>query len=261
MPAARATASIETAWKPSATTIAFVASSSCSRRCSPVIRVAMINAGYRTVTYGNVTSMDVSIAIVGSGFSGLGLAVRLRRAGLEDFVVLERGDGVGGTWHYNTYPGCACDVPVAPVLVLVRAQPGLDAHLLPAARDPRVPRARGRRVRRATEDPAEHRGDRRRMGRGRAALAARYTSQGEVTREGARLRHRARWWSPRSRTSPGSSASQGPTFHSARWDHDVDLRGKRVASDRHRRVGDPVRPARSPPTSSSCTCSSARRRG
>src|SRR5215213_9497353 len=55
--------------------------------------------------------MDVTIAIVGSGFSGIGLAVQLRRAGVGDFVVLERGDGVGGTWHYNTYPGCACDVP------------------------------------------------------------------------------------------------------------------------------------------------------
>ena len=55
--------------------------------------------------------MDVDIAIVGSGFSGIGLAVRLRREGIEDFVVLERGDGVGGTWHSNTYPGCACDVP------------------------------------------------------------------------------------------------------------------------------------------------------
>src|ERR1044071_8309570 len=55
--------------------------------------------------------MDVTIAIVGSGFSGIGLAVQLRRAGVEDFAVLERGDGVGGTWHYNTYPGCACDVP------------------------------------------------------------------------------------------------------------------------------------------------------
>src|ERR687890_88713 len=55
--------------------------------------------------------MDVQIAIVGSGFSGIGLAVALRKAGVEEYVVLERGAGVGGTWHYNTYPGCACDVP------------------------------------------------------------------------------------------------------------------------------------------------------
>jgi len=54
---------------------------------------------------------DVDVAILGSGFSGLGMAIRLKQAGFEDFVVLERGDEVGGTWHYNTYPGCACDVP------------------------------------------------------------------------------------------------------------------------------------------------------
>jgi cation diffusion facilitator CzcD-associated flavoprotein CzcO len=45
------------------------------------------------------------------GFSGIGPAVNLRRAGVEDFAVVERGDGVGGTWHSSTYPGCACDVP------------------------------------------------------------------------------------------------------------------------------------------------------
>src|SRR5262245_4144516 len=54
---------------------------------------------------------DLSVAIVGSGFSGIGLAIRLKQEGVEDFAVLERGDGVGGTWHFNTYPGCACDVP------------------------------------------------------------------------------------------------------------------------------------------------------
>ena len=55
--------------------------------------------------------MDVSVAIVGSGFSGIGLAIRLRQEGIEDFTVLERNAGVGGTWWANTYPGCACDVP------------------------------------------------------------------------------------------------------------------------------------------------------
>ena len=55
--------------------------------------------------------MDLSVAIVGSGFSGIGPAINLRKAGVEDYAVLERGDGVGGTWDCNTYPGCACDVP------------------------------------------------------------------------------------------------------------------------------------------------------
>ena len=53
----------------------------------------------------------VRVAVVGSGFSGLGAAVRLRQAGVDDLVVLERADSVGGTGRDNTYPGCACDVP------------------------------------------------------------------------------------------------------------------------------------------------------
>jgi cation diffusion facilitator CzcD-associated flavoprotein CzcO len=55
--------------------------------------------------------LDVRIAIVGSGFSGIGMAIRLRQAGIDDFVILERADDVGGTWEANTYPGCQCDVP------------------------------------------------------------------------------------------------------------------------------------------------------
>jgi hypothetical protein len=51
------------------------------------------------------------IAIVGSGFSGLAMAVGLKRSGQHDFVVLERARDVGGTWRDNAYPGCACDVP------------------------------------------------------------------------------------------------------------------------------------------------------
>src|SRR5436189_5212446 len=56
------------------------------------------------------TGAHVDVAIVGSGFAGLGAAVRLREAGREDFLVLEKGDTLGGTWRDNTYPGCACDV-------------------------------------------------------------------------------------------------------------------------------------------------------
>src|SRR5688572_307430 len=55
--------------------------------------------------------MDTDIAIIGSGFSGLGMAIRLEQAGFDGFVVLERAGEVGGTWQANTYPGCACDVP------------------------------------------------------------------------------------------------------------------------------------------------------
>ncbi len=54
---------------------------------------------------------DVDVLIVGSGFSGLGMGIRLKQEGFTDFAILERADDVGGTWQANTYPGCACDVP------------------------------------------------------------------------------------------------------------------------------------------------------
>ncbi len=181
--------------------------------------------------------MDVSIAIVGSGFSGLGLAVRLRQEGIEDFVVLERGDGVGGTWHYNTYPGCACDVPshlysfsFAPNPDWTRTysrQPEIRAYLERVAEQ----------VRR--QDPAELRGHRRAVGR--HALERRDLRR-PGPRAGARLRHRA----------AGRAEAPGlPRAGALRGHHDAlralgprrrparQARGER----RHGRVGDPVRPA------------------
>ncbi|WP_158891289.1 flavin-containing monooxygenase [Amycolatopsis anabasis] len=52
-----------------------------------------------------------AVLVVGAGFAGLGAAIRLRQAGIDDFVILERGTEVGGTWRDNTYPGAACDIP------------------------------------------------------------------------------------------------------------------------------------------------------
>jgi cation diffusion facilitator CzcD-associated flavoprotein CzcO len=51
------------------------------------------------------------VVVVGAGFGGLAVAHRLARDGIDDVVILERSDGVGGTWRTNTYPGAACDVP------------------------------------------------------------------------------------------------------------------------------------------------------
>src|SRR6187455_1353372 len=53
----------------------------------------------------------LTAVIVGAGFSGLAAAIQLKRAGIQDFVILEKADRVGGTWRDNTYPGAACDVP------------------------------------------------------------------------------------------------------------------------------------------------------
>src|SRR5689334_9422725 len=51
-----------------------------------------------------------SILIIGTGFAGIGMAIRLKQAGIDDFIVLEQAADVGGTWRDNTYPGAACDV-------------------------------------------------------------------------------------------------------------------------------------------------------
>jgi len=55
-------------------------------------------------------SPDLRIAIIGAGPGGLCAAIRLRQSGFENFTVLEKGSGVGGTWRHNRYPGCACDI-------------------------------------------------------------------------------------------------------------------------------------------------------
>src|SRR2546429_1429118 len=60
---------------------------------------------------GSANGDQVRIAVIGSGFAGIGTAVNLKNAGIDDFVLLERGDDVGGTWRENTYPGCQCDIP------------------------------------------------------------------------------------------------------------------------------------------------------
>ena len=51
------------------------------------------------------------IGILGAGFGGIGVAIRLKQAGIEDFVIWERDADVGGTWWANSYPGCQCDIP------------------------------------------------------------------------------------------------------------------------------------------------------
>src|SRR3712207_973909 len=57
------------------------------------------------------TQPDVDVAVIGAGFSGIGAAIALQRAGIERFVILEEADGVGGAWHWNRYPGIQVDIP------------------------------------------------------------------------------------------------------------------------------------------------------
>src|SRR5437868_12474851 len=55
--------------------------------------------------------ISVDVLIVGAGFSGIGMGIKLLEAGMKKFLIIEKSDDLGGTWYENRYPGCACDVP------------------------------------------------------------------------------------------------------------------------------------------------------
>ncbi|MFJ2862251.1 flavin-containing monooxygenase [Kitasatospora sp. NPDC087314] len=169
----------------------------------------------------------VRVAVIGSGFGGLGAAVRLRRAGITDFVVLERADSVGGTWRDNSYPGCACDVP---------------SHLysFSFAPNPEWPRSFSGQpdIRAYLEKVATVFGLRPHLRFNTEVLEARW----EVEQTRWRITTSAGQWTadavvsaagpladPQIPDLPGLDAFPGKVFHSSRWDHDYDLTGKRVA--------------------------------
>ncbi|MFP5504059.1 MAG: flavin-containing monooxygenase [Candidatus Sericytochromatia bacterium] len=170
---------------------------------------------------------DVDIAIVGAGFAGIGMAIRLRQAGHRDFVVLERAGELGGTWRDNTYPGCACDVqshlysfsfaPNPNWSQLYSPQPEILAYLKGcAARYGVMPHLRFRHlVQEATWDE-------------NAGFWRLETSQGPLTAR-VLVAGQGPLSEPAIPKIPGLEDFAGAQFHSARWDHDFDLAGKRVA--------------------------------
>ncbi|MFD8080181.1 flavin-containing monooxygenase [Kitasatospora sp. NPDC059722] len=169
----------------------------------------------------------VRVAVVGAGFGGLGAAVRLRRAGITDFVVLERADSVGGTWRDNSYPGCACDVPshlysfsFAPNPEWPRSfsgQPDIRAYLEKVAT---VFRLRPHLRFNAEVLEARWEGEHTRWRI--TTTAGTWTADAIVSASGPLA-------DPQIPDLPGLSAFTGKVFHSSRWDHDFDLTGKRVA--------------------------------
>jgi cation diffusion facilitator CzcD-associated flavoprotein CzcO len=170
---------------------------------------------------------DFRVAIVGTGFSGLGMAIRLKQEGIDDFVVFERAGEVGGTWRDNTYPGVACDVPSHLYSFSFAPNPGWSRTFSPgreiqdylrrcAARFDVTPHVRfEHEVTAAAWDEGSQRWRIETSG-------GTFTAQVLVAGPG-----------PLSEPSipriPGLDSFQGPAFHTARWDHDEDLRGKRVA--------------------------------
>ncbi|RDG34776.1 flavin-containing monooxygenase [Streptomyces corynorhini] len=169
----------------------------------------------------------VRVAVIGSGFGGLGAAVRLRREGITDFVVLERAASVGGAWRDNSYPGCACDVP---------------SHLysFSFAPNPDWPRTFSgqRHIRAYLEHVADTFGIRPHLRLDHEVRLMRWDNDALRWRiETARATFTADvivcatgpLSDPKIPDLPGLAGFPGRVFHSANWDHGYDLRGKRVA--------------------------------
>ncbi len=170
--------------------------------------------------------------IIGSGFSGLGMGIALQKQGFkgDDFLILEKADEIGGTWRDNTYPRVRVRYPVAHVLLLVRAETRLDPYVVVSAGDLRLPQGRHRQARAAPPHPVQHPRGSRALGRGRCALAClRQVGGAGVHRAVPDLGGAGGLHIPSIPEVEGADTFTGAMFHSAQWDHRVDLAGKRVA--------------------------------
>jgi cation diffusion facilitator CzcD-associated flavoprotein CzcO len=171
---------------------------------------------------------ETDVAIVGAGFSGLGMAIRLERAGRGDFVVLEKARDLGGTWRDNTYPGATCDVPSHLYSFSFALNPDwthsfspqgeIWSYLRRCAEDAGVTDhiRYGHEVTKASFDPGIRRW---RIETTHGILFSRVLVSGTGPLS-----------EPKIPQVPGLETFPGPIFHSARWDHSVDLTHKRVAA-------------------------------
>ncbi len=171
---------------------------------------------------------ETDVAIIGAGFSGLCMGIRLKQDGRENFTILEQAGDVGGVWRDNTYPGCACDVP-SPLYSYSFEQQASWSQLY--APHDEIHAYIGR--------CADKYGVREHIQFNTQIISMRYD---EAAKRWTIEAANGRRWSARilvaglgglNRPSipaiPGLETFQGPVMHSAEWRHDVDLRGKRVA--------------------------------
>lgn len=179
-----------------------------------------------TTGEGVASARHHEVIILGAGFAGIGAAIMLRKAGI-DFVVLEKALAVGGVWRENTYPECACDVPSAFYCYSFAPNPAWS-HLF--AKQPEIKRYAEDTVTRTGIEDAIRFGHELQAAHWNAssALWELDTGAGPCT---ARFIIVATgpMHEPVTPALPGLETFPGEHFHSARWDHGVDLCGKRVA--------------------------------
>jgi cation diffusion facilitator CzcD-associated flavoprotein CzcO len=176
----------------------------------------------------HVVGSDPEVLIIGAGFSGIGVASSLDRAGMSDYLIVEQGEGFGGTWYWNRYPGIAVDIPSFSYQYSYAKRTSWSRVYAPGEelRDYAEHCAQsfglhnrvrfGTKITAATFDEEDHRwqletdrGD---------TLTARYVidATGVLTQ-------------PKLPDIEGVETFAGVTMHTARWDHEQRLSGKRVA--------------------------------
>ncbi len=168
------------------------------------------------------------VAIVGAGFSGIGMGYYLKKAGIESFTIFEKAGDVGGVWRENTYPGAACDVP---------------SHLYSFSFEPHYPWSCRYGHQHEILDYLRHTARKydllKHMRFGREVTGADFDEarglwriqfkDGEVFEANILVSAVGQLHRPMIPHIPGRDSFQGKTFHSARWDHDYDFNGKTIA--------------------------------
>ena len=171
---------------------------------------------------------DFPIAIIGAGFAGIGMAIRLKQAGLESFTIFERAAEIGGTWRDNTYPGAACDVPSHVYSLSFEPNPAWSQRFSPSWE-----------IQRYLLGLVEKWGLRAKLRLGTEIVGARFdetrgiwtltTAGGETVTARLVVSCVGGLVDPALPDIEGIRGFAGTTFHTARWNHDYPLTGKRVA--------------------------------
>ena len=171
---------------------------------------------------------SLRVVIIGSGFAGLGAAVQLQQAGVRDIVILERAENIGGTWRDNTYPGAACDIPSHLYSFSFAPKPDWSSRYAPQEE-----------IQAYLEECVERFGLRPYLRLGRAVRHARYddasatwevtAETGEVFPADVLVPAIGALRDPAYPDTPGRDEFGGAQMHTARWDHNYDFTGKRVA--------------------------------
>ncbi len=168
------------------------------------------------------------VAIIGAGAGGLGLAIKLAASGRRDFVLFEASDGIGGTWRSNTYPGAACDVPSH-----------LYSYSFALKADWSKTYAQQPEILRYFEDCADRFGIRPHLRPNTRIASARWDeglrrwrltdAEGKAYESDVLVSAVGTFATPSTPDIAGLDSFGGPSFHSARWEHEHELAGKRVA--------------------------------